>query len=285
MKKFYSKLKICKICNSTDIKKFYFHDKILYKKCFKCGLIFQYPIPKLKTTLKYYAKDYFFKYDPKEKINLYKKRKIQYKLDRKILKNFFTDAHNKKILDYGCGNGEFINLFKKSRKYGFEINKFATKNKKVKYIRNINQSGKQTFDLIIMRGVIEHLPDFDQIVTSLAKKLKKNGIFFISATPNSNNMTMFLEKSKFNQNHREHLFHFNHVNLSLFMLNCNLYNIFTAFPYYDTPYANIKKDFIEHKKMLKNFNKKNQYKGIAPPSVGNMMTVVFKKIKNERYKK
>ena len=281
MKNCYLDFQSCKFPkNSKNIKKFFFHNKILYKKCFKCGLIFQHPLPKLNMTSKFYERDYFSSYNPKEKTDLYKKRKIQYGLDRKILNNFFEDSCKKKILDYGCGNAEFVSLFEKSKKYGFEINRFAIKNKNVKYVQNLNHLKKQTFDLIIMRGVIEHLPNFQQVVISLVKRLKKNGIFFISATPNSHNITMFLQRSKFNQNHREHLFHFNHINLSLFMLKYNLYNIFTAFPYHDTPYADIKKDFIEHKKMLRNFNNKSQYKNITPPSVGNMMTIIFKKIKN-----
>ena len=50
--------------------------------------------------------------------------------------------------------------------------------------------------MIIMRGVIEHLPDFDQIVKKLSKCLVKNGLFYITATPNIYNLTFFFSLKK-----------------------------------------------------------------------------------------
>ena len=42
-----------------------------------------------------------------------------------------------------------------------------------------------------MRGVIEHVPNFEEIIKKLSKCVKKNGLFYITATPNSNNLTFF----------------------------------------------------------------------------------------------
>ena len=48
----------------------------------------------------------------KNKLNRLKYLAEKYNLDKKIILKYFKDNKTKKILDYGCGNGEFLNLFK-----------------------------------------------------------------------------------------------------------------------------------------------------------------------------
>ena len=48
------------------------------------------------------------------------------------------------------------------------------------------------------------------------------------------------------------------------------------YEYLDTPYANLDKDFKNLKRQLKSY--KRRIKKISPPSVGNMMTAIFKKM-------
>ena len=43
-----------------------------------------------------------------------------------------------------------------------------------------------------MRGVIEHIPNFEEVIKKLSKCIKKSGLFYITATPNSNNLTFFV---------------------------------------------------------------------------------------------
>ena len=127
-----------------------------------------------------------------------------------------------------------------------------------------------------MRGVIEHIPNFEIVVKNLSLCLKKGGLFYITATPNSNNLTFFLSNKDFNQNHPGHLFHFNNVNLSLLFLKNSFLNIVMRYEYLDTPYVNLDKDFKNLKRQLKTYKKK--IKKNSPPSVGNMMTAIFKKM-------
>ena len=76
-----------------------------------------------------------------------------------------------------------------------------------------------------------------------------------------------------------HIYHFNNINLSLFFLRYSLYNIYTSFPYHQTPYKNFEKDYKNQKLLLNNFyNKKINNLKKSMPSVGNMMTLIFKKI-------
>ena len=114
-----------------------------------------------------------------------------------------------------------------------------------------------------MRGVIEHIPNFSDIIKKLSQCVKKDGLFYITATPNSNNLTFLLSNKDFNQNHPGHLFHFNNVNLNFLFLKNNFLNIDTRFEYLNTPYANLKKDFMHLKNQLKKYNNK-KYLNILP---------------------
>ena len=84
---------------------------------------------------------------------------------------------------------KFLKLFK-SKKFGFEFNNYADVDKSIKRL-NHKQVYDQEYDLIIMRGVIEHIPKFNNLIKKLSKCVKQDGLFFITATPNSNNLTFF----------------------------------------------------------------------------------------------
>ena len=272
-------IKICKICKSKKIKFLYKYENQNYHKCDSCDLVFQNPLPNISFLKKYYNKEYFdnnYSKKSKQSKKLVNSRNIQYGLDKKILMRHFKDDKNKNILDYGCGNGNFLAKFK-SKKYGYEFNDEAKLNKSIQ--KTDLKKIKKKFDLIIMRGVIEHIINFDEIVVQLVKKLKKGGFFYITATPNINNLSFFLSNKSFNQNRDlGHIYHFNNVNLSMFFLKNNLFNIETIFQYFETPYSNIKKDYELSKTQLQNYlNSKNKI-SISPPGVGNMMTLLFKKL-------
>ena len=267
----------CKICDKNlNLKKSYLytHCKIKYYKCSNCLFIFQNPLPSNKKLKELYDKEYFNQNYLKntKDFNL---RKIQYKLDKKIILKYYKDKNTNKILDYGCGNGTFLKLFK-SKKIGFEFNKNAKVDRNIKRV-SFDNVFNEKYDLIIMRGVIEHIPNFNEIILKLSKCVKKNGFFYITATPNSNNLTFFLSNKDFNQNHPGHLFHFNNVNLSLLFLKNNFLNIVMNYEYLNTPYASLKKDFKHLKKQLNRYRNK-KIKKYSPPSVGNMMTAIFKKM-------
>jgi len=268
---------ICKICgkiNNLHKSYLYNHCNIKYYKCNNCLFVFQHPLPNSKKLKELYSKEYFNQNYLKN-TNDFKLRKIQYKLDKKIIVKYYKDKETNKILDYGCGNGAFLKLFK-SKKIGFEFNEDAKVDSSIKRI-SLKKVFNEKYDLIIMRGVIEHIPNFNEVIKKLSKCLKKNGLFYITATPNSNNLTFFLSSKDFNQNHPGHLFHFNNVNLSLFFLKNNLLNIVMKYEYLDTPYANLNKDYKHLKKQLKEYKNKKIPK-YSPPTVGNMMTAIFKKI-------
>lgn len=113
----------------------------------------------------------------KKPITDYPKKFAEY-----ITKKF--DLKNKKILEIGCGRGDFINEFN-----NLEINCYATDinisskknlNKKIIFSKNNILIDKlyfpdNYFDFIYSKSVIEHLEDHENFFSEIKRVLKKNG--------------------------------------------------------------------------------------------------------------
>ena len=139
---------------------------------------------------------------------------------------------------------------------------------------------KNYFDLVIMRGTIEHLPDPKTAVKKAAYLLKTGGYFYIAATPNVNSFCAQLYREKWNQFHPiRHIFYFSAETLSKLSLSFKLKLICRYYPYEETPYANIWNDVEE---VLSAWQMKKQGRfddvGRSPAFWGNMMNLVFRKL-------
>ena len=108
---------------------------------------------------------------------------------------------NKKILDLGCGTGEFLNNYygMGAECSGIDIeNNFKIKNKKNFKLINIEankflKNCKKKFDVIFLFEFLEHLEEKDkyQLFENLTKNLNKNAYIFIS-TLNKNLLSKYL---------------------------------------------------------------------------------------------
>ena len=108
---------------------------------------------------------------------------------------------NKKILDLGCGTGEFLNNYygMGAECSGIDIeNNFKIKNKKNFKLINIEankflKNCKKKFDVIFLFEFLEHLEEQDkyQLFENLTKSLNKNAYIFIS-TLNKNLLSKYL---------------------------------------------------------------------------------------------
>lgn len=94
---------------------------------------------------------------------------------------------NPRILDYGCGTGDFLKYLKKKNYQveGFEptlkANEIASK--KGLNIHLDVDSIDRKFDVITLFHVLEHIEDIDFLIKNLNQKLSKEGILII-AVPN-----------------------------------------------------------------------------------------------------
>lgn len=126
------------------------------------------------------------------KIN-YDKVSIEYDDVRKAdieLINYFLEEislnRNTKVLDFGCGTGNYTDKIKKITKadvYGVEPSdgmriKAINKNDKIIYKKGDHENipfPDNFFDFIYMTDVIHHVPDIDKMFNEFNRILKKEG--------------------------------------------------------------------------------------------------------------
>ena len=157
------------------------------------------PVPSIHDLPAYYkSDDYISHTDSNHSLfdKLYqqiKKHTLRSKL--KLIDSY--KVQNRNLLDIGCGTGDF--LYTAQRKgwniVGVEPNEKASalaQNKlgtDVSIFENLNDLLKnqtlQSFDVITLWHVLEHVPNYDEYISSIKKMLHPDGILII-AVPNYN---------------------------------------------------------------------------------------------------
>lgn len=92
------------------------------------------------------------------------------------------------ILDIGAGTGDFLSVAKKDgwKTVGIEPSEKAkeiAKNKGVSFVENTSELESNSFDVISMWHVLEHVPNLDEQIKELKRLLKPSGTLIV-AVPN-----------------------------------------------------------------------------------------------------
>lgn len=215
-------LKAKNIHGSTLLNK----DEFSLFKCQLCGFIF----PEINISPEYYQKYYQENYYNRKPGLIGLLQKIYLVFARMSLQKSLASLVNKgKILDYGCGNGDFLaHLPDNIEKYGIEINTHAVKfisqtYPQIKIFNNVEQLPKKIkFDLISLWHVIEHIENAGILIKKLTEKLSENG-YIIIATPNTNSWGFSLCKEYwFHLDAPRHIALYNHDNLLAMCKNSGL---------------------------------------------------------------
>jgi len=140
----------------------------------------------------YKSENYISHTDSKR--NLFEKvyqivRNISLKNKLKLINSFSSEEKN--LLDIGCGTGDFLKILKEDKWLvtGIEPNDEARTianqktNNRVHKNEYLLQLKENSFDVITLWHVLEHLPDLEEQIAAFKKLLKKNGTLII-AVPN-----------------------------------------------------------------------------------------------------
>lgn len=154
-----------------------------------------YPQPKNDELGLYYeSSDYISHTDAKKTIidKLYflvKKITLNQKL--KLINSF--NQPQKKLLDVGCGTGDFLITCKKNnwQVTGVEpnlnarnlIHKKNSETNRFNVFENINDINEAQFNIITLWHVLEHIPNLDEYISKLKCLLKTDGVLIV-AVPN-----------------------------------------------------------------------------------------------------
>lgn len=210
-----------------------------------------FPKPKGRELALYYeSSDYISHTDAKKSMvdkvyQLVKKYALQNKL--KLINSFQTEG--KKILDVGCGTGEFLKTCKTNgwNVVGVEPNKNAQElaiskfdnNKPTTVVSDIEEVMSQKFDVITLWHVLEHVPDLEIYILKLKALLKPDGVLVI-AVPNYKSFDAMHYKEFWAAfDVPRHLWHFSKKSIELLFANYKMKVIKTLPMKFDSFYVSL----------------------------------------------
>jgi 2-polyprenyl-3-methyl-5-hydroxy-6-metoxy-1,4-benzoquinol methylase len=160
-----------------------YHDETL-------DMLITSPQPSLENLGKYYeSEDYISHTDNKRSLF----EKLYHFIKSIALKNKLNlinslQPNKGRILDIGAGTGDFLSVAKNDgwQTIGVEPSERAkaiAKNKGVSFVAETSELQNNSFDVISMWHVLEHVPDLDKQIKELKRLLKPTGTLII-AVPN-----------------------------------------------------------------------------------------------------
>ena len=221
MSEFIAKCPVCgtkDFTNFMDVKDYFLsQEEFTIVKCISCGFRFLNPRPTKSEIPNYYQSEKYISHDSKgtDLISRLYKLARYYSVRHKfnIVRRY---AQKGKILDIGCGTGEFLNH---CRKKGFEVTGVEPNNKAKIYAQSENripvednleslQKTPGSFQCITMWHVLEHVHDLHETLSMIKRLLTPDGNLFI-AVPNSNSWdAMYYKQFWAAYDAPRHLYHF-----------------------------------------------------------------------------
>ena len=277
----------CMVCGNdkTDTFEFWANEGPFKSvKCPDCGYIFLNPSVNQKG-LEYYYSDYIGRRfeDPKKMQD----RKSQYKIDADFLTNFIDEGS---VLDVGCNGGFFLDQLPSSfQKFGLEIDSKAVEFAAREYpdfdiraeLLGEDQFAPGSFDVVMFRGVIEHMIDPRAALQRAEELLTPRGFVYFCATPNADSFSADFYREKWTLWHPVQHINIFSVETLHRLLGKDGFDLVSAdYPYLGTPYADQAKDYqrIVEDIKLKEAGKWDKVVK-SGPFWGNMLNAIYRKLR------
>jgi glycosyltransferase involved in cell wall biosynthesis/2-polyprenyl-3-methyl-5-hydroxy-6-metoxy-1,4-benzoquinol methylase len=186
----------CPLCNNSSLALMNEYKTARLAKCQTCGFVFSQKIPTEKELSDYYAK---YSYGD----DYYSSPLTSLRYDM-LLEKFEPYRKHNRILDVGCGNGQFIEAAIKKgwEAWGTEYSKEAVLQVQIKGL-NVLQGRLDDlldilpqFDIITSFEVIEHINNPANELKLMDTLLRPGGIIYIT-TPNFNSVLRYLLKHRY----------------------------------------------------------------------------------------
>jgi len=190
------------VCDKTELKRSGFR-AVNNVICLRCGLIYNNPVPSRETLEKYYKEEFVkdksgIKDDYQSYIEFLRLKNITEK-DKTVV-SFLRDflKSDSRVFDIGCAYGSL--LFGLKKEIGCEVsgiepdslmvevaNKhYGLSGVKQGFIEDYFKTGREKFDLIVLRNVMEHLTNLNGIMKGLKNLMSEQGHLFL-VFPNAAN--------------------------------------------------------------------------------------------------
>jgi len=214
------KITTCPICNTSSFSLFkkvkdYTVSKEFFNivNCNQCGLLFTNPRPDSKSLGSYYKSENYISHTNKSNNPINSIYKLARTQTLKWKYKLINKTQPISLLDYGCGTGHFLNYChkKKLNVKGFEPDENArtiAKNELGDLVYSTPNDINETFDVITLWHVLEHIADLNEVLIWLKNHLNKNGRLIIALpNPASYDAKLFKEEwAAFDV--PKHLYHF-----------------------------------------------------------------------------
>jgi len=228
-------------------------EKFSIYKCNNCGFEFTIPSLNEKQLSKFYPADEYYSYQEYNRMAfLYHKISAYYYSRRNVLFNFlffpfkqllypYYIKRGKNILEVGCGNGMKLEIYNNYQMKTFGIEPYGkelTLNEKRLGIQRVNLNDcdfkENSFDYIILKEVLEHVPDQKLVLSKCYRWLKPDGVFIITVPNVGGLWNKIFKDNWYGYDIPRHIYNYNKTNIRFYLKKFGYKKIKTRI--YDMPY-------------------------------------------------
>ncbi len=232
----------CNLCGSGDHAVWATRDGFRIVRCVRCGLVFVNPRMNPAALARAYGPEYLAMHSEQGALA---KRLRMYEIEVRELESLVPGG---RILDVGCGAGAFLSkLGPQWEAYGTDLNAVAAERAREEFgiqvrVGRLTELGYPAgfFDVVNLRGVLEHFEDPFAYLAESFRILKPGGLAAIN-TPNIDSLCAWVYREKFRLvDPRFHITYFSTRTLRRILERAGLRVERTRYFYLGTPYADWK---------------------------------------------